>query len=165
MFKILKKRKQVSVNNGIQERIAKTIVSRFIQLQGNWSVFMQRLTERLSIRSKKLGITLFCLVAGGYSFYTLMDGFSSQRKKPFELATIKTPGYVVRDDEEKLNAFTIIPEKEYRKIHEFRKYMDSLARSDTGKLIADSILHARRGLMDSIIQIEHIYQLQKASKK
>lgn len=45
----------------------------------------------------------------------------------------------------------------YLKVHLFKEYMDSLARSATGKAVYDSILISRPGLMDSVRFIENNY--------
>lgn len=164
MFRMFMNKTQKPVNDKVQEIIANTIVSKSVQLQERWAAIMHQLTDKLSKRTKKCGIILFFLVAAGFSFYTLIDSFSATRKKSFQIFKIEIPKNILQDGEE-TKAFTIIPEKEFRKIHQFRMYMDSLAQSNAGKKIADSILLARKDLMDSIIQIENIYHLQQSPKK
>src|SRR5687767_12182579 len=46
------------------------------------------------------------------------------------------------------------------RINSFKKYMDSLSKSSQARLVYDSILKARPGLMDSIQIIEEIYYSQ-----
>ena len=160
----IRKRKEPVTNTAI-EKIANTIVTKSIRIQERWAAFMQGLTEKLSTRSKKWSIILFCLLAGGYSLYTIIESFSAKKKKPFVLTNIKTPKYFTHSSEEDIQAIITIPEREYQKIIQFRKYMDSLSGTKTGKKIADSILLKRPGLTDSIIQIEQLYHLQQSSKK
>ena len=51
-----------------------------------------------------------------------------------------------------------VSEAEYSRIKKFRMYMDSLARSPSGKILYKSITRHRPGLMDSVRFIENYYQ-------
>ena len=78
----------------------------------------------------------------------------------FHVIQVKSPRHIGKSGDEKTKATVIITKEEYDKIQRFRKYMDSLPRSLSGKKLYESILINRPRLMDSIILIENIYQSQ-----
>jgi hypothetical protein len=54
-----------------------------------------------------------------------------------------------------------IGKEQFKKIQQFRFYIDSLASDKSGKAILDSILKIRPGLIDSLTALETMHQLQK----
>lgn len=156
LFRNKKKQKSI-VENDSQNRIAKNIVFKCIRLQQRWAVFMQRHTERLSAKWKIITLSLFCLCAGGFSLLLIARSLMSDHTATFRVTQGKSWQHIGKSGEEKTNATAIVTKKEYEKIQRFRKYMDSLAISPSGKKSYDSILINRPGLMDSIILIENIY--------
>lgn len=162
MLSLFRKRKtQTSVKeNPAQERFANSIVSACIRFQQRWADFMQFHTERLSRKGKLIILSLFCVIAGSLSVYLIWSSVMS-RKASFTVIHLKKSPYAVKSGDENTKTLVIVSKAEYEKIQRFRFYMDSLARSPSGKLLHDSILSQRPGLMDSILLIEKIYQSQK----
>ena len=132
MFELFRKRKKKPATNTGQEKIVSVIVSKAIRLQERWAAFMQRKTERLSLRSKKYIIVLFCIAAGGNSVYVTIESFATGKKKIVTVTNIKTPKHLTRTGEENFQPIIIITESEFKKIHSFRAYMDSLNKSVAG---------------------------------
>lgn len=164
MFGLFKTNSKELAKNSMQEKLANTIVTKSLQLQERWAAFMQRKTEQLSDRSKKYTIVLFCLLAGGYSLYTIGESLSINKKKSIAITSIKTPNHITQKGGEINDGTITISEHEFNKIQTFKSYMDSLGKSVTGRKIADSILLNRPGLMDSIIQLERLYHLNQSKK-
>ncbi len=152
-----KKKLKPSVENDSQNRIAKNIVDKFLRLQKCWAAFMQRHTERLSAKWKVIMLLFFCLSAGGLSLLFIARSFMSNHAISFRVTQVKTPQHIGKSGDENTSVVTIVTKHEYERIQLFRKYMDSLAKSASGKKIYDSILLQRPGLMDSIVLIENIY--------
>ncbi len=155
-----KKKQKLGVENDSQNRTAKNIVGKFLRLQQRWAAFMQRHTERLSAKWKVIMLLFFCLCAGGLSLLFIARSFMSNHAVSFRVTQVKTPRHIGKSGEENTGAILLVTKHEYERIQLFRKYMDSLAKSASGKKIYDSILFERPGLMDSIILIENIYQSQ-----
>lgn len=146
--------------NAAQERLANHIVSVCIRFQQRWADFMQRHTERLSRNGKLIILSLFCLTAGSLSIYLIANSVVKREASSFTVTHLKTPPLAGKSGDENTKASVIVSKAEYGKIQRFRFYMDSLARSPSGKKVYDSILIQRPGLMDSIFLIEKIYQSQ-----
>jgi len=159
LFRNKKKQKPV-IENDKQDRIAKEIVVKCIRFQQRWAVFMQRHTEKLSRKWKVIMLFFFCLCAGGFSFLIITTSLMSNQAISFHVIQVKSPLHIGKSGDEKTKTTVIVTREEYEKIQRFRKYMDSLARSSSGKKLYESILINRPRLMDSIILIENIYQSQ-----
>lgn len=162
MLSLFRKRKtQSSVKeNAAQERLANNIVSACIRFQQRWADFMQHHTERLSRNGKLIILSLFCLTAGSLSVYFIVSSVMSRKASSITVIHFKQPPYAVKSGDENTKALVIVSEAEYTKILRFKLYMDSLARSPSGKELYESILSERPGLMDSVLLIEKIYQSQ-----
>jgi hypothetical protein len=162
MLSLFRKRKtQSSVKeNAAQERLANNIVSACIRFQQRWADFMQHHTERLSRNGKLIILSLFCLTAGSLSVYFIASSVMSRKASSITVIHFKQPPYAVKSGDENTKALVIVSEAEYIKILHFKLYMDSLARSPSGKELYESILSERPGLMDSVLLIEKIYQSQ-----
>lgn len=159
LFRNKKKQKAV-LENTAQDRIAKNVVGKLLRLQQRWATFMERHTERLSVKWKLIVLFFFCLCSGGLSILFIARSLMNNHATSFHVTQVKIPQHIGKSGDEKTKAVTVVTKEEYDKIQHFRKYMDSLARSPSGKKLYDNILTARPGLMDSIILIENIYQSQ-----
>lgn len=162
MLPLFRKKKNHSSikENAAQERLASSIVSACIRFQQRWADFMQHHTERLSRNGKLIILSLFCLTAGSLSIYFIATSMMSRKAPSFTVTHLKKPLSADKSGDENTKALLIVSKDEYEKIQRFRFYMDSLARSPSGKRLYDSILSQRPGLMDSILLIENIYQSQ-----
>jgi len=162
MLSLFRKRKtQSSVKvNVAQERLANNIVSACIRFQQRWANFMQCHTERLSRNGKLIILSLFCVTAGSVSIYLIASSVTSHKASSFTVIHLKRTPYAVTAGDENTKALVIVSKAEYERIQRFRFYMDSLARSPSGKKVHDIIPIQRPGLMDSVLLIEKIYQSQ-----
>lgn len=159
LFKNRKKQK-TREQHEVQDLFLKTIVNNCIRWQSGWAVWMQRKTEKLSGKGKLMMLLIFVLLTGSYSIYLIGKSFSKNPAPSFLIIPIKRPAHIQENGDEAEHANAVISKSEYERIYRFRQYMDSLTRSSTGKVLYDSIVAHRPGLMDSIQIIENIYQSQ-----
>ncbi|HEX8357428.1 MAG TPA: hypothetical protein VF610_08460 [Segetibacter sp.] len=152
------KKQKVVVEDMAQDRIAKYIVGRFLRLQQHWATFMQRHTERLTVKRKVMMLFLFCLCGAGFSFLLIAKGFMSNNIPSLQVTQFRSLKHLGKSGDEKTKATLIVTKEEYEKIQRFRLYMDSL--NTSSKKLRDSLLINRPGLMDSIMLIINIYQSQ-----
>ena len=155
-----KKKQNGGVENTTHERIARSVVVKFLRIQLGWAMFMQRHTERLSHKWKVIMLLIFCLCSGGFSLLFIARSFSGPAAISYKLSQFKTPQHIGKSGDEKTKSIAAVTQAEYEKIQHFKKFMDSLARNPSGKKIYADILNDRPGLMDSIILIENIYHSQ-----
>lgn len=132
----------------------------FAHLQNRWATWMNRRTQTFSRNTWKLLLVLFVLTAGGWSVYLTISAFFKADGKSISITPIKKPAHI-NETGDVAATTPSITDTGYTHIKNFRLYMDSLARSPSGRIIYDSIIMYRPGLMDSIRMIEKYYQQQK----
>jgi hypothetical protein len=164
-FLFKNKQKKVPLHaNSIHNKIAVGVVQRCIAAQTRWASYMQRKTEKLSCSAKKYCLLLFCMVSVGCSFYLLTACLRHNTGRDLRISSINVPVHSTESGEENTRSFLLITKKEFQRIERFRRYLDSLGRSERGKILRDRILFTRPGLMDSIRVVEKLYQLQSIKK-
>ena len=137
--------------------ISKVALNLYKHLQRRWVKWMAKHTANFSRRTWKIILILFMMFGGGYSGYLTVSGLVEKANKPFSLARIKKPAHLSEPADVRV-PIPGLSEIEYARIRIFRMYMDSLARSPSGKVLYDSIAHSRPGLMDSVRLVERYYQ-------
>jgi len=120
--------------------------------------WMQRRFEQLPRNGKVTVMLLGLLLAGSYCGLLILGGISGKAKSVVSISPIRVLEHI--GSTAKI-ATPVISSDEYEKIHRFRRYMDSLARSPSGRVYFDSIIQARPGLLDSITIVEQLYYSQK----
>ncbi|SFQ30351.1 hypothetical protein [Parafilimonas terrae] len=150
----LKRKKTKKVHPGLLPGITQIA---FAHLQTKWAKWMTKRTQRFSRNTWKLLLALFVLTAGGYSIYLAIDAFISKGSKSIAVTPIRTPAHI-NETGDVVTSTPQVTDTGYNRIKNFRMYMDSLARSPSGKPIYDSIMKHRPGLPDSVRIIENYYQ-------
>lgn len=131
-----------------------------LRLQYKCANWLERKTAHLSRKSWIIILFCFTVFTGGCSIYLIVNSFSGNTTKSIIVTPITRPTNAVPFEEKSIQLNVDINTTEFEKIVRFRRYMDSLGRSPTGKKLHDSILHYRPGLLDSISIVEHYYHSQ-----
>ena len=108
--------------------------------------YLQRKSELLSVKGKKILLAVFCLLFAGSSLYVMIHSIthSTNNSKAIQIHTIAT----LKLPDNKVVA-VVITKEAFERVERYKH------------LINDSIKLARPQLMDSIKEFEHIYQQQK----
>jgi hypothetical protein len=163
-----KKRKSVSSENDIHQllglqKLFEMIAPKCIGIQNRVAAAMQKGSEHLSVTGKKVALMTFCFISVAASIYAFSENiFYKKKSTHLLLSPISITKHVFEKDN---RTSDILPETELNKIENFQKYIDSLSKSVSGQKVKDSILKFRPLLMDSINQLEKLYQLQEKNKK
>lgn len=157
MFRIFKKKEwKPSVLHPILLRVGQAID----KTQRRCADYLTEKVKSWSRSRIKIALVIFCLIQGGASSYILVSVFRPSRAR-INVEKVSIPSHIIqkdtsgRDEKE-----PVLSEKSYQRLKAFQSYMDSLQRDQAGRQIYDSILRVRPGLLDSITQIESIYQQQ-----
>lgn len=135
------------------EKAASWIAGNILKWQRRWAVLMSGLFNRLSIRGKRLAVILFSTVMVAYCFLIVYSSLTAPGHVS-STGNITKPRIIPQTSvTESENARQSILEP----IHKFRKYLDSLEKTQNGKEKIDSFLKSRPGLMDSVNWVESIY--------
>ena len=159
------KKNQRQVEHNLEhDRFAQTWVNRCIKLQRKASSFLQSKSEKLSLSSKRLVVIGFCLISLSSSVYLVVKSFYGNDSVNLSIAAIRVPEQVAQNENIQIAPANGVFKNEMEKIKVFRAYIDSLATSNSGRRIYDSIRKYRPGLIDSLAVIENIYKSQSPNK-
>ena len=128
-----------------------------IKLQYKCAQWLERKTSHFSRLNWIVILFSFIALTGGCSIYLIASSFSGNTTKNITVIPITKPTNLVLLKEKDIELNAIISKKEFEKIIHFRKYMDSLGRSPTGKKKHDCIVSHRPGLLDSLVLLENYY--------
>lgn len=132
------------------------LLSRLIKEQQKLADWLQIKSERISIKCKWGALILFCIIGLASIMNLVYGSFRSVHKTKLSITRIK-PSIQLEPISRRDCA---ISKKEYDKLLDFQVYMDSLARSPTGKKQKERMLQNHSGLMDSIQTLMKFYENQ-----
>lgn len=131
-----------------------------LRLQYKCAQWLERKTAHLSRKSWIVILICFIVFTSGCSIYVIVDSFLQTTTSTITIIPITKPTNVKKNTGEIVKINASISTIEYQRIVRFRRYMDSLGRSPTGKKTQDSIRQYRPGLLDSITIVENQYHSQ-----
>jgi hypothetical protein len=137
-----------NMKQGLAERISFVILN----IQRKWATGMQNMTIGLSIRKLKVYMVIITLSVTGYTTFLVYSSFTGSQTRLPRMGSIQKPLMPKFDQEYTSHKDTLM----LIRLKKFHKYMDSLAVSEPGKKIRDSLLRQRPGLLDSLNQLEEL---------
>jgi hypothetical protein len=134
------------------EKIAKLISDKLLNLQKKFAEKMTTYTAGHSLQSLKAFFIVVCSIAIALSTWTIIDSFKTKgvQYKP-RVSHIK----FTIPPEGKKEIPVIVSKKEFMRLQNFKRWMDSLRNSRV--TVYDSIQRVRPGLLDSLTKIENLY--------
>lgn len=141
------------------------IAGSILAIQKGFAVWMGRKMAGFG-RGGKIGLlVIVCVVFGGLSAVSLIRVFTGPGdSKSWQPAQVRVPGHFDKTGDASANEISIVSPSAYMKMRSFRRYMDSLRQTGTGRSTYDSIMKARPGLMDSVLLLEELYNQQQNSE-
>lgn len=147
----------------VLQKLLVIIAHKCIRTQSRVATAMQKGSEHLSVTGKKLALITFCFIGVAASIYAFTENiFYKKNSNHFLISPIAISKNALQKDNTSVGILSVT---EFNKIENFKKYIDSLSKSISGQKVKDSILKFRPLLMDSINQLEKLYQLQEKNKK
>jgi len=128
-------------------------------LQHKCAQWLEQKTAHLSAKSWIVILFCFVVFTVGGNIYLIVDGLNENSNK-IERSIISRPTNTVAFDTKSTTLITSLSKTQIERMARFQMYMDSLGRSPTGKLVQDSILRSRPGLLDSLVIVEKYYRSQ-----
>ena len=127
------------------------------RLQHTCAKWLERKTSHFSRLNWIVVLFIFIFFTGGCSIYLIVKSFSGSTTESVTIIPFTKPTSSVDLKETSIGIKTIISKAELERVAHFRRYMDSLGRSPTGKKTHDSIVFKRPGLLDSLTMLENYY--------
>lgn len=155
-MRLFSKRKESDVETK-SNALIKGMQVGYLWIQERWANWMIRRTKNFSRRTWVTLLILFVLSMSTYSIYVVANAITRGSRNAISITSIKKPDHVTETGEAHIEAAEI-SEAAHIRIKKFRLYMDSLARSPSGKIRYDSITGRRPGLMDSVRFLENYFQ-------
>lgn len=131
-----------------------------LRLQYKCAQWLERKTAHLSRKSWIVILFCFTVFTCGFCICLIVNSLWGNTTKNITVTPITKPTNAVPFEVKHIQLNAAISKTEFEKVVCFRRYMDSLSHSPTGKKRRDSILYYRPGLLDSIAIVEHYYQSQ-----
>jgi hypothetical protein len=156
-FTFKRNRKKTAAHENIKSSLWQKFDDANLRLQHKCAQWLKRKTAHFSRLNWIVVLFTFIVFTGGCNIYLIVISFSGNTTKNITVIPITKPTNSVPLKEKDIEFNAIIGKKEFEKITRFRKYMDSLGRSPTGKITHDSIVLCRPGLLDSLTILENYY--------
>ncbi|HEU5365454.1 MAG TPA: hypothetical protein VFU62_07975 [Hanamia sp.] len=144
-----------------KDKLATGIAKYIIKVQSAFARYMNALTKNMSVASMKWSLVIFLLIGCSLSICCITMAFLKKDKAPaIKINRIHTPQYFDKNGNASLQQNFLITKKEHQQMLAFLQYIDSLHYSKSGKQVYDSIMQCRPGLVDSVNELEKLYQQQ-----
>lgn len=143
---------------GNRSRGCQIIHRYYLVIQDKWARKMSSATSGLSKRKLISLLGLFVILSGSACFYSISESFSNSITNTIKIIPISKPINEIREAVSPISRPFSVSRTEFQRIICFRKYLDSLGKSPTGKKVYDSIDRCRPGFMDSLVFIENYYK-------
>jgi hypothetical protein len=154
--------KKNSKKNPITEDIKSSLWQRFdeanLRMQHKCADWLERKTSHFSRLNWIIILFCFTIGTGAYSIYLIFNSITGDAIKNISVTPITKPTNAVPFEQKTMKVNPVISTTKFENIILFRRHMDSLGRSPTGKKTYDSIVRFRPGLLDSLQLVEHYYQ-------
>lgn len=148
------RRKSKPANKPGNDKVAMGLANLILKIQNRWADWMTRMSEKLSTRAKWVILSCAIVCVSAFSVASILGYFKDYNPKTMsadlqvprmEQPSVPAPGVPTHDPV-------------YQRIQLYRKYLDSLGKSESGTRLLDSLNQQRPGLIDSIKKLELIYQ-------
>ena len=120
-----------------KDRITSKLLQQFdevnLRLQYKCAHWLERKTANWSRKNWMFILVVFTLVTSGCSIYVMVDSFSNPRVSSIPITPFVKPTNTIQTHEKMDQLKVVISKGEYEKLIRFRRHMDSLGHSPTGK--------------------------------
>lgn len=159
MGSLFKKYGNESVSAGENRGGGHSIIPKYyLFVQQKWATKMSAMESGLSKKNLIFLLGVFIILAGGVCIYSVSRSLSHTTSSTIEIIPISKPADAFEKSFGSTRKPSSIAKNDFKKIIGFRMFLDSLARTPTGRRTYDSIARYRPGLMDSLAFIENYYK-------
>lgn len=141
-----------------QEGIAYRILNGYRAIQTRWVKLMERIVGRLSLKAQKTGCILLMLGGAVYCTATIYNGIKNKQTYQIKVDAINQGKHLGETGEDSvMQKYHPLTYKDYQHMQHYMAYLDSLKKTETGRIVYDSIVRTHPGLLDSISILKKIY--------
>ena len=146
-----------------QRELPPFLIRQLLYLNNKLHVFaawLQQKTNGFSSKKIKILFLAFCLIFLSVSITVMYQSFKKDNRNLYFISPIRIIPLL---KEQRIRP--VMNEREFKRIHGFKIYLDSLQTTDKGKLKFDSLLSTRPHLTDTINYLENLYYEQQTNRK
>lgn len=112
----------------VSDKVAGKIAAAGIKLQQLFAEKMNKLIMKTDFKRLKIILVIFCIGAGGYSIYLIVNSVISPDRKQnsFDVQQMDVPKHFDKLGDENLIPEAYVDEETYQQVKQFLNYMDSL---------------------------------------
>ena len=146
-----------------QRELPTFLIRQLLYLNNKLHVFaalLQQKTNGFSSKKIKILFLAFCLIFLSVSIMVMYQSFKKDNKNLYFISPIRIIPLL---KEQRIRP--VINEREFKRIHGFKIYLDSLQTTAKGKLKFDSLVSTRPHLTDTINYLEDLYYEQQTNRK
>ncbi len=115
--------------------------------------YLKLKANKFTNQRKRVILVVFIISSATESAYVIASSLFKPDKIPITIVPIRKPK---TGEESRRSKFTITP-KEYKKITDYKRYLDSVNTAVVGKDVPDSRVLRRQGLIDTLRLLETIF--------
>src|SRR5665213_652957 len=138
-----------------QRELPPFLIRQLLYLNNKLHVFaawLQQKTNGVSSKKIKILFLVFCLIFLSVSIIVMYQSFKKDNTNLHFISPIPIMPLL---KEQRIRP--VINEREFKRIHSYKVYLDSLQKTTKGKLKFDSLLSMRPHLTDTINYLENLY--------
>lgn len=144
--------KKIKKTHTWQDTVTDKVLQGCQWLQNKWAAILSRKTGRWNGRAKRIFLALVIVVLGGHSMYILVKTLTSPGARPLPIQDVmKEP--VIRPVLQHPDK-PFFTRTDTLKIRQFRRLLDSLRTTETGRRKYDEFISRHPGLLDSLERAE-----------
>ena len=146
-----------------QRELLPFLIRQLLYLNNKLHVFaawLQQKTNGFSSKKIKILFLAFCLIFLGVSIIVMYQSFKKDNRNLYFISPIRIIPLLKEQ-----RIWPVINEEEFKRIHGFKIYLDSLQTTAKGKLKFDSLVSVRPHLTDTINYLENLYYEQQTNRK
>lgn len=146
-----------------QRELPPFLIRQLLYLNNKLHVFagwLQQKTNEFSSKKIKILFLVFCLTFLSVSIIVMFQSFKRDNRNLYNISPVRIIPLL---KEQRIRP--VINEQEFKRIHGFKIYLDSLQTTAKGKLEFDSLLSTRPLLTDTINYLENLYYEQQTNPK
>jgi len=159
-----KKNQRQHSQNLKTNKVAAMWAIRCIHAQFKVASLLQAKSEKLSLNTKRLIVVAFSVISFSSCVYLVVKSSLGNQNIDLSIAAIEVPEHILQNEDKPLGPSKRVSKSEFEKVKKFRAYLDSLATSNSGRRIYDSIVKYPPGLIDSLVFIENFYKSHSSNK-
>ena len=153
------KRNTIQTKSVLSDKAAGLIAGGILKVQKKFANVLGQISASWKTKQQLIFLYLVCIVLGGLSVVAIIKPFNKNAPNSLNKpSAIKTPRNIYSNEDQHSVRIT---ENEIRQVHVFKHTLDSLSKTDDGKIKVNKLLNKRPGLIDSLEMVEQLYYSQK----